>query len=130
MNSNDSATTPVILVIDDDPAVTAVYMAIAEELGCQAISAKNGLQALEIVRQRDCIDVILLDLEMPVMNGLRFYIEYVGLGKRAQSKIIMTSSHSFAEDITKALQLFAHSPKDASIDKLRDALLQALGRKV
>lgn len=58
-----------ILVVDDNTHNINLACMILENLGHLAQSAGNGLQTLEILLASE-IDVLLLDLEMPVMDGL------------------------------------------------------------
>ena len=116
----------VVLIVEDDLDSANLYAAVAKKIGCEVLIAENGHVALEIIKSRDQIDIILLDLEMPVMNGLRFYIEYVGLGLHPTAKVILTSSHTLAPDLAEALQLYAHLPKNTHIDELGKLLEKAL----
>lgn len=65
-----------ILIIDDQVIFTeALKFHIQEENSeYEVITAKNGQEALPIVEERD-IDLILLDIDMPVMDGLSFLKE-------------------------------------------------------
>ncbi|MDP8910395.1 MAG: response regulator [Chloroflexota bacterium] len=64
----------VILVVDDDPDVRSmVSWALADE-GYSVVEAGNGCEALNAV-QRAAPDAILLDLQMPVMDGWAFVRE-------------------------------------------------------
>lgn len=58
-----------VLVVEDNPANYQVARLHLERLGHQATLAQNGLEALEAMR-RSRFDLILMDLEMPVMGGL------------------------------------------------------------
>jgi CheY-like chemotaxis protein len=62
-----------ILYVDDitmDGDITEHYKWAMKELGHTPLYASNGKEALEIIReQRGGIDLLLLDLNMPVMNG-------------------------------------------------------------
>lgn len=60
-----------ILVVDDDNAVRGVMQLILKRAGYDVVVAGNGLEALEEMRAR-AADLILLDIEMPGMNGLEF----------------------------------------------------------
>ncbi len=62
---------PSILVVDDYPPITDVLSRILENVGTVAI-AENGLEALERFRAGS-FDVVLCDVDMPVMNGLEFF---------------------------------------------------------
>jgi len=57
-----------ILLVDDTPENLDVLSAILEDLECQLIVATNGERALELA-QKQCPDLILLDVMMPGMNG-------------------------------------------------------------
>jgi putative two-component system response regulator len=58
-----------ILAVDDDSMNLEMLEIMLTELDCKLIKASNGKQALEIMGSEPQIDVVLLDLEMPVMNG-------------------------------------------------------------
>lgn len=57
-----------ILVVDDEPAIVDVLTRFLSREGYSVITAANGLEALERVRQ-DPPDLILLDVTMPVLDG-------------------------------------------------------------
>ncbi len=58
-----------ILVVDDEPAVVQVLSRFLVREGYHAGSASNGQEALEKIRQ-DVPDVLLLDVKMPILDGL------------------------------------------------------------
>ena len=58
-----------ILVVDDDPAVRSITVEALETLNYRVIEAENGRVALDLFRHNDDIDLVLIDLVMPVMNG-------------------------------------------------------------
>ncbi|HEY0437336.1 MAG TPA: response regulator, partial [Phenylobacterium sp.] len=58
-----------VLVVDDDSAVRSVTAGLLEDLGCQVVEAGSGGAALEILDEKDGIDLVLLDFAMPGMNG-------------------------------------------------------------
>ena len=57
-----------ILIAEDDPTSQYVFRTILQGAGYQAILVDNGLQALEVAREK-LPDLFLLDMMMPVMNG-------------------------------------------------------------
>ena len=64
-----------VLVIDDDDDVRAVMAAVLEDDGWTVRTAENGLRALDsLVLVRP--SAIILDLRMPVMDGLTFAARY------------------------------------------------------
>jgi len=57
-----------VLVVDDDPGILDLHSRIVKQIGCQAITAHNGREALNAI-ERNRPDLILLDLMMPEMDG-------------------------------------------------------------
>jgi DNA-binding LacI/PurR family transcriptional regulator/DNA-binding response OmpR family regulator/nitrogen-specific signal transduction histidine kinase len=57
-----------ILVVDDDPGILDMHSRIVQQTGRQVLTACNGREALELIKQ-NIPDLILLDLTMPEMDG-------------------------------------------------------------
>lgn len=65
--------TGLILVVDDDADLLLAHSLFVKSLGYEALTATNGQEALELVRQQgDGVDLILADVMMPVMDGYEF----------------------------------------------------------
>ena len=61
-----------ILIVDDEE-VNRVVLGMIFEADYQVLEAENGKQALDILKKEEnCIDIIFLDLSMPVMDGIEF----------------------------------------------------------
>ncbi len=58
-----------ILVVDDSLVIRRLVAEIIIDMGHIAVLAENGRQALDYVRQHEDVDLILMDVEMPEMNG-------------------------------------------------------------
>jgi CheY-like chemotaxis protein len=58
-----------VLVVDDIFTNRLLLGEIMEELGCECIHAENGREAIRILEKQP-VDIILMDIEMPIMNGL------------------------------------------------------------
>jgi DNA-binding response OmpR family regulator len=63
-----------ILIVEDDNFVAEVYFAKLTEMGYEAILAQNGEEGISALK-RDKIDLILLDILMPIMNGMEMLEE-------------------------------------------------------
>jgi signal transduction histidine kinase len=61
----------VILIVEDEEVNGLFLEAIFNEAAAQTLYAKNGLQAVELCKSINKIDLILMDIRMPVMNGIK-----------------------------------------------------------
>ena len=68
-----------ILIIDDDDLIRVLLRSAFEEAGYEVAEAANGLQGLELYRQRPT-DLVITDIVMPEMNGLDKVIAISGAG--------------------------------------------------
>ncbi len=65
-----------VLIVDDDPSIRSLFGLILKEIGSyDTITAENGMQALEIIKQDGNVDVVLTDIQMPKMNGMELLRE-------------------------------------------------------
>jgi CheY-like chemotaxis protein len=64
----DTTTMRKVLVVDDDASWRAMLILALEDLGYQAVEARDGQEALERLEREDC-SVMLLDLRMPGLSG-------------------------------------------------------------
>ena len=61
-----------VLIVDDDANFCGTLSKVLEKKGYAAIAAENGRRAIEIVKEKP-VDVILMDVKMPVMGGVEAY---------------------------------------------------------
>jgi CheY-like chemotaxis protein len=91
-----------ILVVEDDPDVMFSVTSILELEGYTVLSANNGLEGLEVIKNAGIPQLILLDMKMPVMDGWRFCEAFKALHNHEASIVVMTAAadaHSRAKDI-------------------------------
>jgi len=62
---------PTILIVDDEPIIRQLFKTVLEHQGHTILTASNGREALEILREQ-VPDLVLLDLMMPQMDGISF----------------------------------------------------------
>jgi CheY-like chemotaxis protein len=92
-----------IIVADDYYTNRLLVSEILKSLGHEFIEVENGKQALEVLEQHNDIDLVLMDLEMPVMNGIeamRYIRQNLGYPK-SEVPIIALTAHNpsmFIED--------------------------------
>ncbi len=63
---------PLVLVVEDDPEAAALIEDVLVRGGCSVLLAHDGERALELVRELPRPDMVLIDLELPVMDGRTF----------------------------------------------------------
>jgi CheY-like chemotaxis protein len=61
-----------LLIIEDDEDIVNIYKKLLSGLNVKFLRAFNGEDALSIIDSGEIIDLILLDLIMPVMDGIQF----------------------------------------------------------
>ncbi|MBI3248586.1 MAG: response regulator [Deltaproteobacteria bacterium] len=64
-------TAPSVLIVDDDLDLTDLLSQLLVRKGMRPVTAANGKQCLEFVQHHPAIDVIVLDITMPEMDGLQ-----------------------------------------------------------
>lgn len=94
--------TATILIVDDNEQNLELLSAYLEDLACKTIPAKDGLEALEIVK-KTIPDLILLDVMMPKMSGFEVCRRIKGNPATAAVPIIMVTALSEIGDIERAI---------------------------
>ena len=95
-----------ILIVDDSKTIVTLVSNMVKELGHEVHTAYNGQEAYELLQEKPSIEVILLDWNMPVMNGHQF-LQKMSEEKVSDSFIIMMTTRNKPEDIETAMGLGA-----------------------
>jgi len=93
-----------ILVVDDDPDTVDILSRHLQREGFVAIEAFCGSDCLQIVRESD-VDVILLDLMMPGMDGFQVCQELKSDPKSAEIPIILVTARDDIEARAEGIRL-------------------------
>lgn len=97
-----------ILIVDDSQLIHSMYRLVLNRYkNCKIVDAMNGLEALDVLSKESDFDLILLDINMPVMNGLQFMEKIKKENIYKQIPIIVISTEGKEEDTLRALQLGA-----------------------
>lgn len=96
-----------ILIVDDDPVVQVLHKALIKKSGVSShiLTFKNGKEALNYLMEEPGNDgsyLVLLDLNMPVMNGWELLEELNGKGISCYVKVAVVTSSINQEDREKA----------------------------
>lgn len=71
-----------ILVVDDDQLAGEMTSAVLEDLGYRIFQAENAVEAMEVLNQQPDIELIISDLNMPLISGIELYRELKEQGYR------------------------------------------------
>jgi PAS domain S-box-containing protein len=66
---NKSLYNKTVLLVEDEDNVSEAESEILKYLGFKVVNAKNGKEAVDIVKSSEKIDIVLIDWDMPIMNG-------------------------------------------------------------
>jgi signal transduction histidine kinase/CheY-like chemotaxis protein len=114
------------LIVDDDAAVRAVTVEIVSAMGYRVLSADGGISAIRLFREYGPdIDVVLLDLAMPDLNGEQTLRELRKL--RADVPVILVTAYAEDESRLNALrgEVTGFVGKPFAYDELAAAIQQA-----
>ena len=114
-----------ILLAEDNPINQMVALRLLESLGYRADVVENGLEAVEAV-QRHTYDVVLMDIMMPVMDGLEATRRIRQANLARSPRIIAVTANALAGDRQRCLEagMDEHLPKPLRVDALAQALKQ------
>ncbi len=91
------------LIVDDSKVIRMVASRIVHDLGFQTREAANGQVALELCRE-EMPSVVLLDWNMPVMNGLEFLRELRKLARGGDPKVVFCTTENEMDRIQQAIE--------------------------
>ncbi len=87
-----------ILVIDDDPVIRVLLTDCLDSLNYSVTACDSGIKGLEQL-SIEAPDLVLLDMQMPVMDGIEVLRNIRASQKYSQLPVIMLSANSEASDI-------------------------------
>ena len=93
-----------ILVVDDSATIRAAIRRILEPMGYTVDEAEDGAAALLYCREWGTADAILLDVDMPVMDGIAFQRALGGEPSLPQPPVVMCTTHASLDRIAAALE--------------------------
>lgn len=93
-----------ILVAEDDPTIRQLMAILLTRAGIDCVTVENGRSAIEAWEQ-ETFDVIVMDVQMPVMDGLTAtrMIREMEVQRGGHIPIIAVTAHAMAEDREQCL---------------------------
>jgi signal transduction histidine kinase/CheY-like chemotaxis protein len=98
---NSSRLTGHVLVVEDNPTNRKVIEAMLAKFGLVATTAENGQQCIEVLQRDVPFDLILMDIQMPVIDGYaatEWIRQWEAAGNRPHVPIIALTADAFEED--------------------------------
>lgn len=120
-----------VLVVDDEDFSRSMVVRMARKLDALQIrEARNGSEALGILRRYGATDVVVCDFDMPVMNGLELLrsIRTGSAGDERHMPFAMLTGHSDADLVSAAIRLDVNAflIKPITLDVLSQRLARIL----
>lgn len=91
-----------ILVVDDSKLMHKMYEVMLRQY--PLVYASDGRQALDRLKEHPDIDLVLLDINMPNMNGLEFLAELRSDSARDDVSVIIISTEGREEDTARGME--------------------------
>jgi PAS domain S-box-containing protein len=95
--SADAVTPARVLLVEDDPVNRTIASVLLQDLGHQVDLAEDGVQAVEMA-QAGAYDLILMDMQMPRMDGLQATRLLRAMPQHARTPIVAITANAFDQD--------------------------------
>ena len=122
-------TTSRILVVDDDPDILEATTLFWRSEGYQVVTATDGQEALTKLAAEPWPALILLDLMMPVMNGLEFLTQLRQLPRGAEMPVMVLSAAHDGQRQAATLGVEDYLTKPYDLDLLIERISQRLSQR-
>lgn len=118
-----------VLVVDDSAIMRKVIAQILEMLGHDSVPASNGIDAFDRLKEHEDVRLILLDWNMPEMNGIEFLREIKGRQRLSEIPVIMLTTESERRKMIEAIEAGAkhYLTKPFQPETLATKILQCVG---
>ncbi len=120
-----------LLLVEDNELNRIIAETILAEAGFAVETADDGIYAVDMVKNAadDYYDAVLMDVQMPIMNGYEATKAIRALdGRRSGVKIIAVTANAFESDVEEAIKagMNAHISKPIKVDELYKVLLREI----
>ena len=122
-----------VLIVDDSSVMRKIVARSLQQAGlniAQILEAANGAEALVVVRQEK-VDLILCDINMPVMDGLELVKQLSGVENAHKVPVVMITTEGSESHVVQALSAGARGyiRKPFTPEHVREHVLPVLGKK-
>ena len=116
-----------ILIVDDEEIVVDITKRKLTQEGFLVIGVGDGEQALQVLREGP-VDLIVLDVEMPNMNGYTFMAERQKIPGALDAPVIVLTAYDSMEPIFKRHGISAYLNKPVSFQDLLTKIKEVLAQ--
>jgi DNA-binding NtrC family response regulator len=122
-------TTDYIMLVDDEVPFVETMTKRLDKRGLKVISAHSGVEALDVLEKEQGVDVIILDVKMPGMDGIETLKEIKR--RHPLREVIMLTGHATVETAIEGMKLgaFDYLMKPCDIDTLVAKVNEAARKK-
>ena len=121
--------TPFVMLVDDEAPFVETITKRLSKRNLKVIASYSGQEALEKLKENQNVDVVILDVKMPGMDG----IETLGEIKKAYplTEVIMLTAHATVESAIEGMKRGAYDylMKPCDIDQLMNKVKEATEKK-
>lgn len=122
-----SAPRVVVLLVDDDPAALRIGVRALAQSGFCVISAKNGLEALQVYREQQAeIALVILDMTMPMLGGVDTFYQLCAISPDVRVILLTGYESGYAAQSFGTRAPLGYVQKPYRIPVLIDAVKRGL----
>jgi CheY-like chemotaxis protein len=122
--SNKSLAEKRVLIVDDDIRNIFALSSVLEEYAMNIVSAENGRDAIKILKNRSDIDIVLMDIMMPELDGIDTMKEIRKIDKCRHLPIVAVTAKAMKGDRERCIEAGAWDYLSKPVE--RELLLSAL----
>ncbi|HOU89641.1 MAG TPA: response regulator [Polyangiaceae bacterium] len=117
-----------ILIVDDDPAIGRMLARLFER-DHDVVIAGDGPSAIALASRAPAPDLALLDIMMPVMDGLTLALRFKAMPETRKMPVIFITAKGASTDVIRGIQAGARSyiVKPFRLEDVREKVHKALG---
>jgi two-component system, chemotaxis family, chemotaxis protein CheY len=91
-----------VLVVDDSASIRALVTGTLQSAGFKSVEAENGEQALQKIKTMPMLDLVITDLNMPVLDGIAFVQKFRQLAAFKYTPVLLLTTETRVEQKDKA----------------------------
>ncbi|MEJ2164002.1 MAG: response regulator [Desulfobacterales bacterium] len=120
---------PLVLLVDDEAPFVETMTKRLQKRELDVISALSGQAALDVLKEQPNVDVVILDVKMPGMDGLET-LRKIKAGSPL-AEVIMLTAHATVESAIEGMKLgaFDYLMKPCDMEQLLGKVREATGKK-